>query len=94
MTFRFCQLFILSGCYGRVVQTQPLFQEKLEHLSTLRHALETNDRLIDKQLRQCDQFANPSVVNDSLLARQLSSIDEEDLSADHDQIIVAIKKKT
>ena len=28
MTFRFSQLFILSGCYGRVVQSEPLFQEK------------------------------------------------------------------
>ena len=51
MTFRFCQLFILSGCYGHVVQTTPLFEEKQEHLGTLRHALETNENLISKQLR-------------------------------------------
>ena len=26
MTFRYCQLYILGGCYGRVVHTVPLFQ--------------------------------------------------------------------
>ena len=26
MTFRYCQLFTLGGCYGRVVKTDPLFE--------------------------------------------------------------------
>ena len=54
MTFRYCQLFILAGCYGRVVRTEPLFTEKESCLSTLKHSLETNERLIDKRLSQCN----------------------------------------
>ena len=26
LTFRFCQLYVLSGSYGRIVRTQPLFE--------------------------------------------------------------------
>ena len=48
MTFRFSQLFIIAGCYGRVIRTKPLFEEKMEHLKSLKNALGTNERLIEK----------------------------------------------
>ena len=48
ITLRYCQLYILAGCYGRsVVRTDPIFTEKQSYLNTLKHSLETNERLIE-----------------------------------------------
>lgn len=95
MTFRYCQLYILGGCYGRVVRSQPLFEQKKSHLSYFRRSLEANRRLIEKQLRDCNQFTSAHSGHDSPHEdKKLSLIAEEDLSTDHDQIIATIRKKT
>lgn len=87
MTFRFCQLFILAGCYGRVIRTQPLFEEKMDHLELLKNSLETNERLIEKQIAECDQFVNPGAPDDTPLTRQLSSIIEDGAASDQAQVV-------
>lgn len=94
MTFRYCQLYVLAGCYGRFGRTDPIFSDKQSCLSTLKHSLETSERLIEKQLTQCNQFSNPNMSHDSPLQKKLSFITEEDLSSDHDQLVDAIRQKT
>ena len=95
MTFRYCQLFTLGGCYGRVVNSNPLFEQKKGYLSIMKQGLEASKRLIDKQMILCNQFASTQYGNnDSPMAKKLSFIAEEDLSSDHDQIIEALRKKT
>ena len=36
MTFRHCQLFVLSGCYGRVVRIEPLYEKLQSHIECLK----------------------------------------------------------
>jgi hypothetical protein len=39
MTFRFCQLYILGECYGRIIHTEPLYQKKQAQIEQLKQGL-------------------------------------------------------
>ena len=89
MTFRYCQLYVLGGCYGRVVRTQSLFEQKQLHIEQLKTGLSHSQRLIEQQLQACDQFTSRS-AEEPALVKKLSLVSEEDLSQDHGLIIGAV----
>ena len=47
LTFRYCQLFILAGCYGQIVRTQTLQERKQVHIDCLKQNLAHNQRLLE-----------------------------------------------
>ena len=48
LTFRYHQLYILGGCYGKRVDIQPLGQQKHDQLKKLKQDLEESEKNIEK----------------------------------------------
>ena len=92
LTYQYSELFVLAGCYGRVVRTKPLYEKKMSNLETLKQSLSQSRRLIESQVHTCNQFSARSA--DSPTAKRLSFIQEEDLSNEHYMIIEALMNKT
>ena len=96
LTYRYWQIYTLSGCYGRVVDVATLITQKTEQLDVMRTALSQTENLIMLQGRATSQLfgAGGQSEGDSPQNALKKGLFADDLGKEHDTLVDSIRKKT